>query len=189
MPGTHPAEARKRPGIVFETGPKKLHELVTRPRSGCTARGLAAGHWPPLFVLASSIWLSKGPSVDDLMTRVKLRRSASQLAGQVSRIRPRLWSASLSAQQVQGKRRSPSHRARRQSTPTRRPRCAAIRSTWERCWKPSSSAWRPWSAPADPAGVAGCEPLSPAPASRELSARCVLRTPRELHWSCGLCRR
>src|SRR3989442_8216526 len=48
---------------------------VTRPRSGCTAHGLREETATGIFVLASSIWLPEGQPVNDLMTKVKLRRN------------------------------------------------------------------------------------------------------------------
>ena len=57
----------------------------TRPRSGCTARGLPTGLVTAPFVLASSIWLLEGPPLNDLIAIVKRRGSAGQIAvrGQV----------------------------------------------------------------------------------------------------------
>jgi hypothetical protein len=72
----HGNQQRPEAGIVFETGLKTLPELVTRPRSGCTSRGLAAGPRIAPFVLAFSIWLLEGPAMNDLMTRVKVGRNA-----------------------------------------------------------------------------------------------------------------
>ena len=52
-------------------------EGFTRPRSGCTSRRLPTGLLTAPFVLASSIWLLKGPPLNDLIATVKVRRSAT----------------------------------------------------------------------------------------------------------------
>src|SRR6266851_7458581 len=70
------ARARKRPGSR-EPGPVRWRKsrAFTRPRSGCTAHGLAEEVITTTSVLASYIWLLEGRPVNDLMTIVKMRRN------------------------------------------------------------------------------------------------------------------
>ena len=54
---------------------------LTRPRSGCTSRGLLTGLVTARFVLASSIWLPEGPLLNDLIAIVKKHEIARHVPG------------------------------------------------------------------------------------------------------------
>ena len=74
------SESKREAGIVFETGLKNLRQLLTRPRSGCTSRGLTTELFVVPVVLAPSIWLQEGPPPTDLIAIVKARRNAAIFA-------------------------------------------------------------------------------------------------------------